>query len=82
MEKKMYPSETADKFVVRLPQGMRDRIKVKAATTRRTMNSLIIHALDRALAADENESPAAIGVAPGSVSKSSLQENDLERING
>jgi hypothetical protein len=60
----MYPSEKADKFVVRLPDGMRDRIRQQAAATRRTMNSLIIHALDRALAAEEAKSPAGASTPP------------------
>ena len=62
----MHPSQTADKFVVRMPEGMRDRIKIRAASSRRTMNSLIIYAIDRALAADENESPATAATVPGS----------------
>lgn len=60
----MYPSEMADKFVVRMPEGMRDRIRQKADENRRTMNSEIIHALDRALAAEHEKGPAATAIAP------------------
>jgi hypothetical protein len=57
----MQPSRLADKYVLRLPEGMRDRIKVRAAVTRRTMNSLIVHALDVVLAEDDDEAPRPSG---------------------
>lgn len=47
----MNPSEVADKFVVRLPEGMRDRIREHAKANRRSMNAEIVHYMDRALAA-------------------------------
>lgn len=60
----MYPSQAADKFVVRLPEGMRDRLRRQAKANQRTMNSEVIYHLDRALA-DENENgPAATAIAP------------------
>jgi predicted transcriptional regulator len=34
-----------DQFVVRLPDGMRDRIAAIAADTKRSMNTIIVHAL-------------------------------------
>lgn len=37
-----YSSRTADKFVVRLPDGMRSRIEVVAKVNHRSMNSEII----------------------------------------
>lgn len=40
-------SRTADKFVIRLPDGMRDKIAGIAAGSRRSMNSEIILALRR-----------------------------------
>ncbi|WP_072866488.1 Arc family DNA-binding protein [Devosia limi] len=45
----MYPSTIADKFVIRLPAGLRDRIKQHAAANHRTMNAEIIHHLDAVL---------------------------------
>jgi hypothetical protein len=41
--------QQADKFVIRLPEGMRDRIRQNAEANRRTMNAEIIHYIDRAL---------------------------------
>lgn len=46
-------SRTADKFVVRLPDGMRDRINEVARTNHRSMNSEIIERLERTLIEDE-----------------------------
>lgn len=42
-----YNSHTADKFVVRLPPGLRDKIAVEAKANHRSMNSEIIHTLGK-----------------------------------
>ena len=42
MKQAPYSSRTADKFVVRLPDGMRERIGEVARSHRRSMNSEII----------------------------------------
>lgn len=49
MAKDPYPSETADRFIVRFPDGMRDHIKRLAESNKRSMNSEIIDLLERAL---------------------------------
>jgi len=41
-----FPSRGLDKFVLRLPEGMRDKIGVAARTNKRTMNAEIIQRLD------------------------------------
>ncbi|WP_082549636.1 Arc family DNA-binding protein [Mesorhizobium sp. Root552] len=41
--------QQADKFVIRMPEGMRDRISENAKANRRTMNAEIVHYIDRAL---------------------------------
>lgn len=38
--------QTQDKFILRLPDGMRDRIKASAESNNRSMNSEILAALD------------------------------------
>ncbi len=48
----MSNSRTADKFVVRLPDGLRGRIFDVAASNRRSMNSEIIHRLERSIAVE------------------------------
>ncbi|MCL8340122.1 Arc family DNA-binding protein [Pseudomonas mosselii] len=40
-----YDSRTADKFVVRLPDGMRDQVAYAADADDRSMNSLIVKAI-------------------------------------
>lgn len=47
-----YSSRTADKFVVRLPEGMRDRIAEVARTQHRSMNSEIVARLESSLGQD------------------------------
>ncbi|HYQ38856.1 MAG TPA: Arc family DNA-binding protein [Pseudomonas sp.] len=47
-------SRTADKFVVRLPEGMRSRIAEVARHYHRSMNSEIIARLERSLSAEGN----------------------------
>lgn len=50
------PSRGSDQFALRFPDGMRDRIKVRAAENRRSMNSEILGLLEAALGAAENGS--------------------------
>lgn len=40
------PSRSQDQFIVRLPDGMRDRIKAAAEASGRSMNAEIVAALD------------------------------------
>lgn len=49
----VYSSRTADKFVVRLPDGMREQIAEVARTHHRSMNSEIIARLEKSLASEE-----------------------------
>lgn len=49
---------------IRLPAGMRERIRVKAEANRRSMNSEIVYYLDRALAAEERKGPAEAATSP------------------
>ncbi len=41
-----YPSEEQDRFMVRLPDGMRDKIEKAAKAAKRTMNSEIVARLE------------------------------------
>jgi hypothetical protein len=49
MKQAIYSSRTADKFVVRLPDGMRERIADVARNHHRSMNSEIIARLEHSL---------------------------------
>ncbi|WP_454914962.1 Arc family DNA-binding protein [Xanthobacter sediminis] len=46
MSKQPYPSQTQDRFIVRLPDGLRDRIAEAAKANGRSMNSEIVHVLE------------------------------------
>jgi len=51
----MYPSETADKFMLRFPEGLRQQIKIEAAKNNRSMNAEVVYHLQRAYQRPENE---------------------------
>jgi len=46
MSKKPYPSQTQERFIVRMPDGLRDRIAMAAKESGRSMNSEIVRALE------------------------------------
>ena len=46
MKNKPYPSDTQERFIVRFPDGMRDRIAEAAKANNRSMNSEIIARLE------------------------------------
>ena len=56
MNHSVYSSRTADKFVVRLPDGMRELIFDVAKENHRSMNSEIIDRLKKSLGAADVES--------------------------
>ncbi|WP_165909339.1 Arc family DNA-binding protein [Shinella sp. JR1-6] len=47
-EKDKYPSELAERFQIRLPPGLRDRIKATAEANGRSMNTEIVSTLEGA----------------------------------
>lgn len=51
----MSDSRTADKFVLRLPDGLRERYKEQAKANGRSMNSEMIKALEKGLEDDQRE---------------------------
>lgn len=53
-----------DQYPLRMPAGMRERIRERAAENRRSMNSEIVHYLDRALAAENEKGPAEAATSP------------------
>lgn len=57
-------SRQADQYPLRMPPGMRERIRQSAENNRRSMNSEIVHLVDRALAAENENGPAATAIAP------------------
>lgn len=53
--KKRFPSDKQEQYIVRFPDGMRDRIKDAAAANKRSMNAEIIHRLQDSLDFDDYE---------------------------
>lgn len=47
--KKPAPSDTLDKFMLRMPEGMRERIAKSAKENNRSMNAEIVSRLERSL---------------------------------
>ncbi|MNH65401.1 Arc-like DNA binding domain protein [compost metagenome] len=56
LKQAIYSSRTADKFVVRLPDGMREQINAVAKENHRSMNSEIIARLKKSMATPDPES--------------------------
>ncbi|MFK8398135.1 Arc family DNA-binding protein [Pseudomonas sp. BGr12] len=48
-------SRTADKFVVRLPEGVRDQVAERCQAAHISMNSYVVQALEEKLARDGGE---------------------------
>ena len=53
LKQAVYSSRTADKFVVRLPDGMRERVAEVARRNHRSMNSEIIARLDESMSSGQ-----------------------------
>lgn len=69
----------SDSYLLRMPDGMRDRIRRKANANRRSMNSEIVHYLDRALAAEEAKGPAEVAASPSHGSSNPHEEKAYEQ---
>ena len=50
MTRKSYPSDKADQYIVRFPDGLRDRLKDEAAKNNRSMNAEIVARLEESFA--------------------------------
>ena len=44
-----YPSQLADRFIIRLPDGWRDAMKAEAVRNRRSMNAEFLAAIETAM---------------------------------
>lgn len=56
-EEKEFPSDRADKFVVRFPEGMRERIAEAAKANNRSMNAEIVARLEKSFSASYIAAP-------------------------
>lgn len=69
-------SRTADKFVLRLPDGMREKIAQVARTSHRSMNSEVIARLEQSLDADAGIATTNLNTA----TLSRLEQDMLKRF--
>ena len=60
-----YPSRLADRFMIRMPDGWRERLKENAARNRRSMNAEILCILQGALGAAAGGDLAGLTPAAG-----------------
>lgn len=60
MHKKPYPSETQERFIVRLPDGMRDMIADAAKLGNRSMNSEVVRRLEASFESSNAVSPTVL----------------------
>jgi len=67
-----YDSRSADKFVIRLPKGMRERVKVRGKADSRSMNGVVIQALEQYLSGEP--------VVTSSTALDELAEAVMQRI--
>lgn len=54
----------SDGYMLRLPDGMRQRIRDRAEANRRSMNAEIVHYIDRALSVENENGPVSVGALP------------------
>ena len=57
IDRKPYPSETQDRFLIRFPEGMRQKIAEEAKANNRTMNAEIVARLQRTFDVDHISDP-------------------------
>jgi hypothetical protein len=80
-ERKLYPSEQQDRFIVRLPNGMRDKIGVAARANKRSMNAEIVQRLEASFSSPD-EPPLVVnqdtaGAFPKEAIKAILETRDM-----
>lgn len=76
MSKKPYPSDSADRFIVRMPDGLRDRIAHAAKANNRSMNSEVVATLEEKYPGDDE---AKIREIQAIVKKMSPEQQDAFR---
>lgn len=71
----------SDQFPLRLPEGMRERLKEEAGNSGRSMNGEIIHRLEKSLRAEKDDSPAVSPLLdPHFFEKLAEERERLERL--
>lgn len=71
--RRRFPSETLDRFIVRLPHGMRDRLAKSADANNRSMNAELVSRLEESFAGDARSKAAAAKLLRTAPSGTSLE---------
>lgn len=74
MARNPYPSELADRFQVRMPEGLRDRIAKAAEANNRSMNAEIVARLEGSFSGTSAEAKEIAEIAAKTAIDSLLQE--------
>ncbi|WP_104012253.1 Arc family DNA-binding protein [Burkholderia anthinoferrum] len=78
MTKKPFPSEQQERFIVRLPDGMRDRIAEAAKTNNRSMNAEIVARLEESFS--EAEPVAIEHIFPKAVAENTKLRLEMAKL--
>lgn len=73
-----FPSQQQDKFVLRLPDGLRDRIKNVAANNNRSMNAEVVDTLEKKYPAPIMPDDLLISTIQKALTDGGLTETDAE----
>ncbi|MGG3814202.1 Arc family DNA-binding protein [Methylorubrum rhodesianum] len=74
MARDPYPSETQDRFLLRMPDGMRDRLKAEAEANKRSMNAEIVARLEASLSDQPGND---LNLSPGQKQFFELMQDDI-----
>lgn len=75
-----YPSEKQERFIVRFPDGMRDRIREAAEANNRSMNAEIIHRLNESFLSEEAGTGNLDEIEPSSWAKHLAQPGNQKEL--
>lgn len=67
-------ARTDPQVSLRLPVDIRDRIRERAAASRRSINAEIVHCLECVLGAQDEKGPAEVAASPSHVTANPCEE--------
>lgn len=70
--------QTLDKYIVRLPDGLRDRIQAMARSQNDTMNATIVRVLETAVNRHEQENGSATPYSRAKMAMDGIFENSMD----
>jgi hypothetical protein len=85
-DEKQYPSRLADRFIIRLPDRLRDRIKILSDRERISMNAWLVREIERAVVRSETPQPMVVKeyaielTTPDRIAKVRGLAREIERV--